>query len=121
MKIVQARAYNGDLISFRKPSEDEFICPVCGASLTGSLPWDEVESTPPSWTPTYDTCPVCITEYGLEDSITSDSPPGAQAGRWDELRIRWLNQAGWPEDKLRQLKENLEIDIDALKKSAGRI
>jgi hypothetical protein len=43
--------------------------------------------------------------------ISSDSPPGTKAQVWNDLRVKWLNRAGWTAANLQQLKENLGIEM----------
>jgi len=52
--------------------------------------------------------------------LAEHSPDGRQQEVWEYLRIRWLNEAGWTDENLRQLEAGLEIDVEALKKKCGK-
>lgn len=66
-------------------------------------------------------CPKCCTQFGVDDFAAGVEPgPVWHERAWAVLRAQWLNRIGWPEWALTQLRENIAIDVEALKRKAGR-
>lgn len=118
MKTVTVKFSNGELADLRIPDNGgESLCPVCGVIWLCGMAYYPAE---PYATASDDICPGCKMQFGLDDNIGTGCPVGAQAERWKELRIEWLDKSGWAEENLRQLRERLDIDTDTLKKECGK-
>jgi hypothetical protein len=111
MKAVKIRVENKEILELRIPRAGAYFCPICGEELEGYLPYEEMPADGSKSAPSWQICPTCETEYGYPDMISSDSPPGTKAQVWNDLRVKWLNRAGWTAANLQQLKENLGIEM----------
>jgi hypothetical protein len=121
-KIHNLRLWNGEQIEIRETSDGRFYCPVCGFLLSGSEPPYSPPVTKEGVAvgdyagPSFNICPCCDTHFGNDDYVEA----GSVLKRWSELRIDWLNRVDWTSDALKQLRDNLDIDTDKLKRLAGR-
>ena len=102
-----------------KDGDNKSVCPVCGFLFSGDLPWSMVRSVDESTRKEYgdafgaasfDICPCCNTQYGLDDQFAMDGNP-TMPQIWGGLRSKWLDKTGWTEEALRQLKANLDIIV----------
>jgi len=76
---------NGESVSLRRDGT-RWVCPVCGAWL------DRAPYNPDSGDPSRDWCASCETQFGWDDIIPPDAPPGTQAAKWRELREDWRSE-----------------------------
>lgn len=116
-------ASQGPADVFCETQEGLFVCPVCGGVLQVEPRWwpeelpvstDAIEGylSPPAEP---DFCATC------GNPLIFGGEPGAElSAPCEELRIEWLNRLGWPDEALEQLRRNLQVDTDTLRRRAGR-
>jgi len=118
VKILKLKIANGDTIEIKQLDEEHYACPVCRSFGYGQ-PWFEAEGDSFAG-PSFDICPCCKVQYGLEDSVGDTSQTGALDKRWEELRIQWLNKMDWAAWALEQLKDNLGVETHEIERKEGR-
>lgn len=121
------KAYNREIIEIRHAPDGGTICPVCGAlgyadepSYAGAPGSEEASrtGTPPPAYPSFNICPTCNTQYGVDDYV--DALEGVSIPqRWAELRRRWLAKIGWRPEALQQLRDNLDITVEPPEAGSG--
>ena len=104
--------HNGEAVKIFYAEDGRSACPVCGFLCAGEPPWTVDGGS-------FDICPSCHTEYGVDDGMASTSPVGSFAKRWEDLRIEWLNRNGWTDIAFRQLT-NVGLDLEEVKKRRPR-
>ena len=104
----------GNEISIPFDDEGKLYCPICGSSQNGYAPY-AVDGIPSD-----EICPGCGTQFGSDDVPPISSQPMPIELYFRTRRILWLSQIGWTESALEQLRTNLGIDTEALKREAGR-
>ena len=89
-------------------------CPVCGYVTGGDLPYigaspmgSGADAQRQFATPSFDICPCCRTQYGVDDWVDGVTV----ACQWEKLRQDWLNRVGWNEAALQQLHDGLGIRV----------
>ena len=97
-------------------SERQWACPCCGF-LGREIPVDEYLELPYGQDPNGDCgshwlCPCCHIQYGLND--WPEEHETSLDIIWSRLRIEELNQVGWDEPSLAQLRENLDLTHEQL-------
>jgi hypothetical protein len=79
---------NGELAEIRETDDGKFLCPICDAEVP-QTPYDLKTGKPSrEW------CPNCDHQWGWDDIIPPDSPPGTIARKWRELREQWERNGG---------------------------
>ena len=115
MRITTVQtATTGAVGHLRTTPDGKPVCPVCGCvwpngaeaawSETGEAFPDGVAIVAPSW----DICPCCHTEFGNEDVPDHGN---SLDHVWAVLRQKWLQHVGRSADALRQVRENLGVDV----------
>jgi hypothetical protein len=115
----------GERIEMRVAEDGRSACPVCGGLFAGELPWDYYWSCDeqgnktgePYAAASFDICPCCNTQYGLDDYVKS-SEDMTQQQKWAELRREWLQRVPHTPEVVEQL-QNLGIHIDDSKHRIG--
>ena len=122
MQIIKMKFGEHNFATLRCPEEGAYFCPICGSLYYGSPGYWPYGYNPESGRSvgSWQECPNCGIVYGHTDMVLMDAGPGSTEAAWKEIRLEWLNRTGWQDQDLRKLKENLEIDVEALKKEAGR-
>ena len=105
--------HHGERYKFRRGSNGEIICPVCGYQLEGTAGY-------PAKALVVDgliCCKSCKTHFGNNDfpRIPPD-PKDPLELRHRRLRIAWLDRCGWDKRALLRLQSNLDIDTDQMKR-----
>jgi len=106
--------FSGDVVRLRKPVDGRHVCPVCGMKWeAGAEPaWVKTsESTAeglPMVEPNWGICPCCDTEFGNDDV---NGPAESLGSSWARLRAEWLARDGATDAALKQLRENLGLDV----------
>ena len=121
IKVHEIRLRSGERVSISE-RDDGVVCPVCGFVHGGDLPYAWTQGTDATGqpvdgqfgSPSFDTCPSCRTEYGVDDYAEDRSVKDM----WKGLRIDWLDRMHWSEAALTQLWENLKIDEDQVRREA---
>ena len=114
---------SGEPIEVRRVRDGAYFCPVCGYPVSDNAPYEDTLSVdrggnavgPAFATPSYEKCESCNTRYGVTDVVTT----GSLNDRWRELRLMWLDSAGWSKAALNQIREHLDISEDQLRRDAG--
>ena len=117
MKTHKKILDNGEEIEIRETDDGRFICPICGVAARGEPPYDEALGAVIAYG-SAETCSCCDVQYGHTDFIVLGSAIGRARQIWEELRKEWLDRIGWPDWALQQLKDNLGLDVEALKRKA---
>jgi hypothetical protein len=121
---------NGEEITLREVADgsSRTICPVCGFISHGVLAWSMGRSVDEktgkeygeaTGGPSFDICPCCCTQYGLDDIFSKDRKQ-TMLQIWNKLRINWLDRIGWTPEALQQLHDNLGIDTQEIKRQNGK-
>ncbi len=126
MNPLKLRLFTGEIIEMHRTPRGAFVCPVCAYEYDASLgpPYeaggDPDEEGVQSGFARFDwICPDCNTQYGEDDAPSLDgSPPMAE--QWEQLRLAWLQETGWPEEVLKRLHDYLGIDVVALRERLAR-
>jgi hypothetical protein len=111
---------NGDPGIVFELENNECACPVCGAPIDG--PYVNILGL--SGGPYFgDVCECCNTEFGVDEGGVPDyAPAGTNAKVYARLRNKWLtDRAGWSTEGLTQLKNNLEMSEDQVRREAEEI
>lgn len=77
-------ARNGETMQgLRCAAGGGYACPVCGEEGLPEPPY-----APDTGVPSMAWCPGCDTQFGWDDAIAPDAPPGTLADVWERLRCR---------------------------------
>jgi hypothetical protein len=123
--IHNVRLLNGEEIKIREAKNGDVhsVCPVCGFISHADLPWSMGRSTDEQTGrefgeafggASFDICPCCDAQYGLDDMFSEEGKP-PMPEIWEGLRIKWLDRTGWKPEALKQLRDNLDIHMQAIK------
>ena len=106
---------NNDVVDLFKSEqgEDMYACPICGYLGCGSA-YAMMEGRKYAIC-SHDLCPDCFVQYGFEDMVLENLPPGSTLNTWNELRTKWLDELGWPEWAIKRIHNNLGIDVSGSK------
>jgi hypothetical protein len=77
-----------------------WVCPVCGTLLKGDAPYDACGIA------SHDICPLCNTEYGVDDYAVGMT---TRHGQWKRLRFAYLGNIGWMEAEVQRIADILNI------------
>jgi hypothetical protein len=103
-------------LKFLKNKNDEWIaipfdedlteyCPVCGSSMEYGYVYDDHHS------PSHDICSNCKTQFGYDDAPGRAS--GVSTDEFDQrVRKDWLEELGWLDWQVDQLRDVLNITVD---------
>lgn len=110
--------WTGERIELRLFPAGRSACPVCGHIGGGRPPYSYGEfgedglpcgQRKSEWAKgSMDICPCCRTQFGLTD-FQPDYPRFTQVQLWAKLRALWLDEVGWSESALRQLRDTLGV------------
>ena len=78
----------------------ESACPVCGYLVRSDRP--PVENAEDGIAFSWDICPCCNTQYGLDDEF--ETKPGGLEEAWQALRESWLSKVGQTPEVQKQLQ-----------------
>jgi RNA polymerase subunit RPABC4/transcription elongation factor Spt4 len=113
MKKVLLTNKHGECVEIVVTDDDKFICPVCGfiAQYMYSMGCDrnilEVLDSD------CEICPSCKTNYGIADAPSKAQNLGDSISkRWEWLRLEWLRKISWSTESLKQLRDNLGVQIE---------
>lgn len=100
---------NGDRVDVFETPSGEGVCPVCGCLIPGGPAWYQWADMKMAFPLDGGTCSCCRTQWGYHDMMGEDKSIGAQVRLWAKLRRAWLDEVGWSESALLQLRESLGI------------
>ena len=109
--------HNCEEIEIRETDNGQFICPICGSPEEGAPPYYASLGASVAFG-SDEICNCCEVQFGETDLMALDSAIGEQKQIWEALRNKWLDKIGWPDWALQQLKDNLGLDVEALKRKA---
>ena len=101
--IVLGNSRPHPLTDFRTESEaiytlyemtgNKWVCPVCGAASLLEPPWHASRPPePPGLRASFETCPICRTRFGVDDTGTFRSIMENRPDTWDKLQRKWLKR-----------------------------
>lgn len=84
METYAFPARNGEWMQGARCTESgRYVCPVCGQAVLPTPPY-----APETGTPSMEWCPACDVQFGWDDAIAADAPPGTLADTWERLGCR---------------------------------
>jgi len=94
----------GDIV-FASSDDGLIACPVCGFLLSTDRP--PVESDGSALSFSFDICPCCNTQFGLDDDEFLIEE-GGLTKVWKGLRSEWISKTGISKDKIQNQLNNIE-------------
>lgn len=105
---------DGEIVAVRRTARGAELCPVCG--------WESLPSgrLSPGFYLSYiggldtgsqEICPCCKTQFGLDDHVSGSM---TLQSMWKKLRLQWLAEERWADDKVAQVSKALDIDREYL-------
>jgi len=120
MTIHHIRLKSGEVIDIRETADGP-VCPVCGFASAGDPPYGLCRTVLQDGSlgesygaASFDVCPSCGTEYGNDDYAEGQTV----TSMWDQLRIKWLDRAGWSDIALKQLQDHLNLTQEELERGS---
>ena len=100
---------DGEVVAVRQTARGTELCPVCGweSPPSGRLsPGTYLSYKGGVDTGSKEICPCCTTQFGLDDHVSGSM---TLQSMWKKLRLQWLAEEQWADDKVEQVSQALDI------------
>jgi RNA polymerase subunit RPABC4/transcription elongation factor Spt4 len=114
MKQILLTNKHGECVEIVVTDDNKFVCPICGyISDSDDFHLEHRNNILVILDSDWEICPSCLTNYGIADAPSKAQNLGDSISkRWEWLRLEWLRKTSWSTESLKQLRDNLGVQIE---------